>query len=155
MMMVKNGTSMSWFIMAKLFIDSSFIIPIFKRNDTNHEIIHKNKHILLENECYISNGVLQEVITVIMMRTKSKKHKKKAYYFLVDNFIILNELDIERYNDQVFSIFKKYNSNTYKASYVDCSSVVIVNQFNLDYVVSLDKFFEKFESLKCYRLVGF
>ena len=66
--------------------------------------------------------------------------------------LILNELDIERYNDQVFSIFKKYNSNTYKASYVDCSSVVSVNQFNLDYVVSLDKFFEKFEEISLLEL---
>ena len=143
---------MSWFIMAKLFIDSSFIIPIFKRNDNNHEIIHKNKHILLENECYISNGVLQEVITVIMMRTKSIELTKKAYYFLVDNFTIINELSIERYSDQVFSIFKKYNADTYKASYVDCSSVVIAKQFNLDYVVSLDNFFEKFDEITLFKL---
>lgn len=38
-MTVKTGTWMSWFIMAKLFIDTSFIIPIFKRNDTNRAII--------------------------------------------------------------------------------------------------------------------
>lgn len=56
--------------MVKLFIDTSFIIPIFKRNDTNREIIKKNKNILLENECFISNGVFQEVITVLMMKLK-------------------------------------------------------------------------------------
>lgn len=138
--------------MVKLFIDTSFIIPIFKRNDTNREIIRKNKNILLENECFISNGVFQEVITVLMMRTKDIELTKKAFYFLVDNFTILNEQDIERYNDRVFSIFKKYNATTYKASYVDCSSVVISKQFNLDYVVSLDKFFEKFEEISILEL---
>lgn len=138
--------------MVKLFIDTSFIIPIFKRNDTNREIIKKNKNILLENECFISNGVFQEVITVLMMRTKDIELTKKAFYFLVDNFTILNEQDIERYNDRVFSIFKKYNATTYKASYVDCSSVVISKQFNLDYVVSLDKFFEKFEEISILEL---
>lgn len=138
--------------MAKLFFDTSFIIPIFKRNDTNRDIIQKNKNIFSENECYISNGVLEEVITVIMMRTKSIEITKKAYYFLVDNFTILNEHNIERYNDRVFSIFKKYNSNTYKASYIDCSSVVIVKHFDLDYVVSLDKFFEKFEEINLFEL---
>lgn len=143
---------MSWFTMVKLFIDTSFIIPIFKRNDTNREIIKKNKNILLENECFISNGVFQEVITVLMMRTKDIELTKKAFYFLVDNFTILNEQDIERYNDRVFSIFKKYNATTYKASYVDCSSVVISKQFNLDYVVSLDKFFEKFEEISILEL---
>ena len=138
--------------MAKLFIDTSFIIPIFKRNDTNREIVQKNKNILLENECFISNGVLQEVMTVIMKKTKNIELTKKAYYFLVDNFTILNEQDIERYNDRVFSIFKKYNVNTYKSSYIDCSSVVIAKQFNLDYVVSLDKFFEKFEEISLLEL---
>lgn len=86
------------------------------------------------------------------MRTKSIELTKKAYYFLVDNFTIINELSIERYSDQVFSIFKKYNADTYKASYVDCSSVVIAKQFNLDYVVSLDKFFEKFEEITLFKL---
>lgn len=138
--------------MAKLFFDTSFIIPIFKRNDTNRDVILKNKNILLENECFISHGILEEVITVIMMRTKSIEITKKAYYFLVDNFTILNEHDIERYNDRVFSIFKKYNSNTYKASYIDCSSIVITRHFDLDHVVSLDKFFEKFEEIKLFEL---
>ena len=138
--------------MAKLFIDTSFIIPIFKRNDTNREIIQKNKNIILENECFISNGVLQEVITVIMKKTKNIELTKKAYYFLVDNFTILNEQDIEKYNDRVFSIFKKYNVNTYKASYIDCSCVVISKQLNLDHVVSLDKFFEKFEEISLLEL---
>ena len=143
---------MSWFMMVKLFIDTSFIIPLFKRNDTNREILQKNKNIILENDCFISNGVLQEVITVIMKKTKNIELTKKAYYFLVDNFTILNEQDIERYNDRVFSIFKKYNVNTYKSSYIDCSSVVIAKQFNLDYVVSLDKFFEKFEEISLLEL---
>ena len=87
-----------------------------------------------------------------MKKTKNIELTKKAYYFLVDNFTILNEQDIEKCNDRVFSIFKKYNVNTYKASYIDCSSVVIAKQFNLDYVVSLDKFFEKFEEITLLEL---
>ena len=138
--------------MAKLFFDTSFIIPIFKRNDTNRDVILKNKNIIKDNECFISNGVLEEVITVVMMKTKSIEITKKAYYFLLDNFTILNEHDIERYNDRVFSVFKKYNSNTYKASYIDCSSVVISKHFNLDYVVSLDRFFENFEEISLFEL---
>lgn len=139
--------------MARLFIDTSFIIPIFKRNDTNHETIQKNKNILLENECYISNGVLQETMTVIMKRTKSIELAKKAYYFLTDNFTIINESDIERYNDRVFTVFKKYNANTYKARYIDCSCVVIAKQFDLDYIVSLDRFFEKFDEIELFELI--
>ena len=73
-------------MMNKIFIDTSFIIPIFKKNDKSRLIIEKNKDILFENECYISNGVLNEVITVVMMKTKNIKLTEKAYYFLNDNY---------------------------------------------------------------------
>lgn len=139
--------------MSKLFIDTSFIIPIFKRNDTNRGIIERNKDILFENECYISNGVLNEVLTVVMMKTKSIEQTKKAYYFLNDNFEIINEYGIEKYNGRVFTLFKKYNQSTYKVSFIDCSSIVIVNKFDLDYVVSLDKFFNKFEEIEIKSLL--
>ena len=86
------------------------------------------------------------------MRTKDIELTKKAYYFLVDNFTILNEQDVERFNERVFSVFKKYNANTYNASFVDCSSVVISKQFYLDYVVSLDTFFEEFKEINLFEL---
>ncbi|WP_083405364.1 PIN domain-containing protein [Methanobrevibacter olleyae] len=143
---------MSWFMMAKLFIDSSFIIPIFKRNDTNRPIIEKNKEILFENDCYISNGIIQEITTVVMMKTKSIELTKKAYHFLNDNFNILNEYEIETYNNRVFSVFKKYNNNTYKASFIDCSAVVIADNYDLDYVVSLDNIFNKFDEINLLKL---
>lgn len=138
--------------MAKLFIDSSFIIPIFKRNDTNRKIVENNKDILFENECYINNGILQEITTVVMMKTKNIELTKKAYYYLTDNFTIINEYEIEKYNDNVFSIFKKYNKHSYKASFVDCSAVVIAKNYDLDYVVSLDKFFNKFDEIDLLNL---
>ena len=57
--------------MSKLFIDVNFIIALFKDFDTNHERAVSNKEILVENDCYISNGVLNEIITILMMRTKN------------------------------------------------------------------------------------
>lgn len=138
--------------MNKLFVDSSFIIPLFKKNDSNKEIVYNNKNILSEDECYISNGIMHEIITVVMMKTKNIELTKKAYYFLNDNFIVINEFEIEKYTDKVFSIFKKYNKNSYKASFIDCSSVIIANNYNLDYVVSLDKFFRKFDEINCLNL---
>lgn len=87
-----------------------------------------------------------------MKKTKDIELAKKAYYFLNDNFIVLNEYEIERFNDGVFTFFKKYNNNTYKASFVDCSSIVIANNFDLDYVVSLDQFFGQFEEINLFKL---
>lgn len=138
--------------MTKLFIDTSFIIPIFKKNDSSRPIIEKNKNILFDNECYISNGVLNEVVTVVMMKTKSIELTQKAYYFLKDNFKLINEYDIEKFNDRVFSLFKKYNTNTYKTSYIDCSTIIIAKTYDMNYVVSLDQYFNKFEEIKLLKL---
>ena len=89
-------------MMDKLFFDSSFIIPIFKRNDSQRSVVEDNKSILFENDCYISNGIIQEITTVVVMRTKDIELTKMAYYFLNDNFNVINEFEIDRYNDKVF-----------------------------------------------------
>lgn len=87
-----------------------------------------------------------------MMKTKSIELTQKAYYFLNDNFIIINEYDIEKFNERVFSLFKKYNVNTYKTNYIDCSSIIIAKTHDLDYIVSLDQYFKKFEEIKLLKL---
>ena len=138
--------------MSKLFIDTSFIIPLFKKMDSNKSIVLNNKDLLVDNDCYISNGVLNEVVTVVMMRTKSFSLTKLAYNFLIDNFTVLNELSIEMFNNKVFSVFAKYNQDTFKLSFVDCASVVIVDHFDLDGVVSLDKDFKLFDEISLYEL---
>lgn len=140
--------------MSKLFIDANFIIAIFKDFDTNHEKAVSNKEILVENDCYISNGVLNEIITIIMMRTKNIELTKKAYRFLNDNFTILNEYDIELFNNKVFSLFKKYNDNIFKLNFIDCSIVIISNHYNLDGVVSFDKNFNLFQDINLIDFKG-
>ena len=50
--------------MSKLLIDSSFIIALFRRNDGLHQKAIKNKDIL-NNDCYITDGILAEVMTII------------------------------------------------------------------------------------------
>lgn len=99
--------------MSKLFIDANFIIALFRDSDTNHKKAVNNKKILLENDCYVSNGIINEIITIMMMRTKNIELTKKAYWFIKDNFTIINEYGIEIFNDKVFSLFTKYNEKTF------------------------------------------
>ena len=48
----------------------------------------------------------------------------------------------------LFSLFKKYNKNKFKIGFIDYSHVTIYNNYNLDYIVSLDKGFKVFEEIK-------
>jgi predicted nucleic acid-binding protein len=134
--------------MSKYFFDANFIIAIFREIEVNNELaISKCEELLSNHECYISNAVFNEVITVLMMRIKDLELTIKAYYFMKDNLIILNEFGINNFNENVFEIFKKYNKKTFKVSFTDCSIVFLFTYYNLDYIVTFDKNFKLFEDI--------
>lgn len=133
--------------MSKLLIDSSFIIALFRRNDGLHQKALENKN-MLNNDCYITDGIISEVITIIGQKTKDIALVRKVYNYLKDNFTIIHESEINMYNDNVFAIFEKYNQNNFKVGFIDCSQVIIYNHYNLDYVVSLDNGFRLFEEIE-------
>ena len=135
----------------KYFVDSSFIVSLFKETETNHHIAKEHTNIIDNNECYITNGILLEIITILMIRTKDNDIVKLAYAYLLDNFIIVDEYNIKHYNDKVMELFLKYNNNNFKVSFVDCSSIVISNHYGLDYVVSFDKGFKLFNEIRLYQ----
>lgn len=134
--------------MSKLLIDSSFIIALFRRNDGLHQKAIKNKDILKNNDCYITDGILAEVMTIIGQKTKDIALVRIVYNYLKDNFTIIHESEINMYNDNVFAVFEKYNQNSFKVGFIDCSQVIIYNNYNLDYVVSLDNGFRLFEEIE-------
>lgn len=84
----------------KYFVDSSFIVSLFKETETNHHIAKEHTNIIDNNECYITNGILLEIITILMKRTKDNDIVKLAYAYLLDNFIIVDEYNIKHYNDK-------------------------------------------------------
>ena len=135
----------------KYFVDSSFIVSLFKETDSNHEIAKEHISIIDNNECYITNSILLEVITVLMKRTKDNSIVKLAYAYLLDNFIIVDEYNIKHYNHEVIELFLRYNDNNFKVSFVDCSSIIISDYYHLDYVVSFDKGFKLFDAIKLYE----
>lgn len=140
--------------MSKFFLDANFIISVFREIESNHELSVKTCAELLENhQCYISNSVLNEIINILMMRTKDINLTINAYHFMKDNLTIIDESEINNYNDNVFEIFKKYNSNSFKVSFIDCSIVLLSKYFNLDYIVTYDKNFKLFEDINLFELM--
>lgn len=137
--------------MSKLLIDSSFIIALFRRNDGLHQKAIENKDIL-NNDCYITDGILAEVMTIIGQKTKDISLLRIVYNYLKDNFTIIHESEINMYNDNVFAVFEKYNQNSFKVGFIDCSQVIIYDNYNLDYVVSLDNGFRLFEEIELKNL---
>ena len=135
----------------KILLDSSFLIAIFRKNDSLHQRAITNKDIL-ENDCYISNGIISEVIAILGQKAKDITLVRLVYNYMKDNFTIINESDINMYNDNVFAIFEKYNKNKFRLGFTDCSEVVICRYYDLDYVVSFDGEFKLFEEINLLNL---
>ena len=139
--------------MSKYFFDANFIIAIFREIEVNNELaISKCEELLSNHECYISNAVFNEVITVLTMRIKDLDLTIKAHYFMKDNLIILNEFGVSNFNENVFEIFKKINEKTFKVSFTDCSIVFLYKYYNLDYIVTFDKNFKLFDDINLLKL---
>ena len=88
--------------MKKILLDSSFLVAIFRKNDSLHQRAIENRDVL-ENDCYISNGIISEVITILAQKTKDIALVRLAYNYMKDNFTIIDESDINMYNDNVFT----------------------------------------------------
>ena len=86
------------------------------------------------------------------MRTKDIELTKKAYYFILDNFTLINEQDTPNFNAQVMNLFEKYNKKTFQLSFIDSSLILFFKQYNLDYIVTFDGWFKKVKEIKTYNL---
>ena len=134
----------------KVFLDSSFIISFAVESDENFEeanILIEQENIL-EQECYISNNVINEVITIIGNKSNINL-AKETYYILKDNFRILNEQEIEKFNDKVMDIYEKYDT---KLSFTDSSILLLLDYYDIDTLVSFEKEFKKNEEINLINL---
>ena len=65
----------------KYFVDSSFIIALINENDSLHNKSLKYLDLIESNECYISNLIINEVVTVIGNKIGSET-ALSAYWLL-------------------------------------------------------------------------
>ena len=73
-----------------------------------------------------------------------------AYYFMKDNFNIINEYEIPNFNDKVFKVFEKYHNDKFNLGFADRSIVILSEFFDMDCVVSFDKNFKLLNEIKLY-----
>lgn len=132
----------------KYFLDSSFIMALVLDSDSNYKKAVNLSYVLNE-ECFINNNVLNEVLT-LTGRKLDINSAKELYYNLIDSFEVLNEYSILNYNSENFKIFEKYigvNSNKAKLSFTDSSIVLTMKEFNISNLVSFDNEFKKVQGI--------
>ena len=128
----------------KVFLDSSFLIAYILEGDSCfNRASELEKEGIFNNECYISNLIINEIVTVIGNKG-TLQDVINNYNAFKDNFIILDEYEIANFNDSVMNIYKKYDT---KLSFTDCAILVTMKQHNIENLVSFDKEFKRVKNI--------
>lgn len=126
----------------KNFIDSSYLIALALDKDTNKEKAVKLSNVLSE-ECYISNNIINEVVTVVNLKGNYIQ-AIKMYHFMIDNFKIINEHEISNYNEKTINLFEKFQG---KLGFTDSAIIITMLEYGIENLVSFDKQFGREERI--------
>ena len=127
----------------KIFLDSSFIIALVNEKDSLHKKALEYLELIEANECYISNLIINEVITVIGNKL-GLKTTISTYELLNMVFNVVNEYDLIDFNSNVMLIYEKYNT---KLSFTDSSILYIMKMEGISNLLTFDKEFKRVEGL--------
>ena len=124
----------------KILVDSDFLIANFKSNDSNHKKASKlaKKFHNLGYKYYCSNLVQEESATVISKRIGMAE--AKTFYNNLDNFIDRFIYFEEKFEKKAWRLFLQQNKKG--TSFIDCSNVILAEEYNLK-IASFDKFYDK------------
>ena len=128
----------------KIIFDTNFIVAYILTSDESHQraILLEDNENIFENERFITNHIVDEVVTIIGQKSNPEL-ALKTYRFLKDNFIIINEYDCFDFNDRVMARYNKMNKNNkQKIGFRDSSIIETAKLFDIDYIVTFDRGFE-------------
>ena len=129
----------------KIFLDTSFLVAYaVKTDDNNDHAIELRKKGIFDNECFVSNLIINEIITVIGNK-KDSKTAIRTYETIKDNCTVINEYNTPNFNEKVVKTYKKYD--TY-LSFTDSSIVEVMKENNINKLVSFDKYFDNVDEIE-------
>ena len=122
----------------RLLVDTDFLIALIKEDDRNHLKAVKKLEDLKEAFIYITHFTIPETATVLSYKISQQSAKK----FLKEARQKFKELPL---NEKVISIADKIflTQNKKGTSWIDCFNVGIVKNYQLDGILSFDKFYKK------------
>lgn len=128
----------------KILFDTNFIVAYILKSDETHNraILLEDNENIFDNERFITNHIVDEVVTIIGQKS-NPEGALKVYRFLKDNFTIINEYDCFDFNDRVMARYKKMNDeNKQRIGFTDTSIIETAKLFELDGIVTFDKEFQ-------------
>jgi len=118
-----------------LAFDSNYFIALFSPDDLLHERASHLVHLIAERTAIISNLVFAEIITVLSQQRGHDFAVQVGEYLLDSPFITIIQLD-QLHHQMTWKIFR--NTHSKNISFVDCSTITVMQTEGLDTLVTFD-----------------
>jgi predicted nucleic acid-binding protein len=120
-----------------IFLDSNFFIALNKSDDTNFdksiEIARELNH--QGYKLVTSNLIFMEAVTILSQKVSKEVSLKWGKEFLEDSMIDMIHINSYLHNLS-WDIFKHIKQKN--VSFVDCSSLAVMKEYDLKYIVTFD-----------------
>ncbi|MBA4349471.1 MAG: hypothetical protein C0415_05725 [Thermodesulfovibrio sp.] len=135
--------------MNKVILDANYILAILDQNDIHHKLAIDidNKIQAVFDEILYLDCVINEIVSVTIKRLKESKKKelipdylKKLHQLIPKTSITWIYPEIEDYYEKVL---KTVIDSQGDLNFHDALIVVVANEFEIGYIVSFDKGFDK------------
>lgn len=124
-----------------IYIDTGAFLARYIHNDQYHNkaILYWRQIEEIDEQCFTSNFVLDETLTLLARRTDYKFASRRGKNILSSQIITILRPD---YEDELKAIqlFEKYAD--LKISFTDCISFRLINKHKITGVFSFDKHFQ-------------
>ncbi len=129
----------------KLFIDASAFIARLDKKDVHHDAAIEvfsaiARGVYRYNRLYTSNYVLDESVTHILYRRKRHDHALRMLDLITNSQYITMLWVTESVQSEAISLFRKYTDQL--LSITDCTSAILMNDYNIDAIFTFDGDFE-------------
>ena len=124
-----------------IFVDTGYFIAILNRKDINHNTAKDELEILNQSKIVVSDFIIFETITFL---NSSLKNHELAMLFLdfIESIENINIIEVDkRIKNKSMELFKKYIDKDF--SFTDCTSFVIMEEYNINEAFSFDIHFKQ------------
>ena len=147
--------------MTKYFIDTTILQAAFNTSDTQHDIAHKLLDKIIQQQVepalYVSDYVLDETISLIISRTRSKglPYARSIINTIFENLNNSRLYKILHVDETTFASALTYVKQRRfpLATIADYTTAVFMRQYKIKYVLSLDHHFDEISRIREFRFI--
>ncbi len=136
-----------------IFLDTSFICSLHLPEDSLHKkaLTISNDLIKQEVNLFISNFIVLEVLTILSQRKSRQLAIEFGRSVKEEESIKIIRIDeiLEEFSWQIFQKTKEKD-----LSFADCSTLAVLENEKIDYLISFDKHFNRFQSEFHFKIIN-